>query len=116
MGDIDKDSRVLSLGSRPGLRQTLVTLLDQLSRCQKALNEFLEVQLLLLNKPLSYLSVSVSSQEKRAVFPRFYFLGDDDLLEILGQATKPQVIQVYSQFYPLHLILAHYHTVVLVCV
>ena len=43
MGDIDKDSRVLSLGSRPGLRQTLVTLLDQLSRCQKALNEFLEV-------------------------------------------------------------------------
>lgn len=32
-------------------------------------------------------------QEKRTVFPRFYFIGDDDLLEILGQATNPTVIQ-----------------------
>jgi hypothetical protein len=34
-------------------------------------------------------------QEKRSVFPRFYFLGDDDLLEILGQSTKEQVIQAH---------------------
>ena len=27
------------------------------------------------------------------MFPRFYFIGDDDLLEILGQATNPNVIQ-----------------------
>ncbi len=32
-------------------------------------------------------------QEKRSAFPRFYFLGDDDLLEILGQSTNPVVIQ-----------------------
>lgn len=32
-------------------------------------------------------------QEKRSAFPRFYFIGDDDLLEILGQATNPTVIQ-----------------------
>lgn len=32
-------------------------------------------------------------QEKRQAFPRFYFLGDDDLLEILGQSTNPTVIQ-----------------------
>ena len=43
MADIDRDSRVLSLCGRTGLRQSLVTLLDQLGRCQKALNEFLEV-------------------------------------------------------------------------
>ena len=44
MVDIRKDSRVLSLLNRAGLRQTLLTLLDQLGRCQKALNEFLEVR------------------------------------------------------------------------
>jgi dynein heavy chain 2 len=39
-------------------------ILEALEQCQKALNDFLE--------------------EKRNKFPRFYFLGDDDLLEILG--------------------------------
>ncbi|XP_033632471.1 cytoplasmic dynein 2 heavy chain 1-like isoform X2 [Asterias rubens] len=75
MMDVARDSRVLSLVGRPGLRNTLTTLLDQLQRCQKALNEFLE--------------------EKRSMFPRFYFIGDDDLLEILGQSTNPVVIQTH---------------------
>ena len=43
MEDVAKDDRVLSLANNSGLKQNLVTLLDQLSRCQKALNEFLEV-------------------------------------------------------------------------
>ena len=34
-------------------------------------------------------------QEKRSLFPRFYFIGDDDLLEILGQSTNPNVIQTH---------------------
>ncbi len=50
-------------------------MLERLERCQKSLNEFLE--------------------EKRSSFPRFYFIGDDDLLQILGQATKPAVIQTH---------------------
>ena len=29
------------------------------------------------------------------MFPRFYFIGDDGLLEILGQSTNPQVIQTH---------------------
>jgi hypothetical protein len=57
----------------PNLQDNLTVMLDQLERCQKALSEFLE--------------------EKRARFPRFYFIGDDDLLEILGQAKNPRVIQ-----------------------
>ncbi|XP_071781183.2 cytoplasmic dynein 2 heavy chain 1 [Centroberyx gerrardi] len=73
MSDVQRDSRVVSLSSRAGIRNSLVTILDQLQRCQKSLNEFLE--------------------EKRSAFPRFYFIGDDDLLEILGQATNPAVIQ-----------------------
>ncbi len=43
MMDVNKDTRILSLLNHTGLKQTLVTLLDQLGRCQKALNEFLEV-------------------------------------------------------------------------
>ncbi|XP_054598719.1 cytoplasmic dynein 2 heavy chain 1 isoform X1 [Nothobranchius furzeri] len=73
MSDIQRDNRVVSLSSRAGIRTSLVTILDQMQRCQKSLNEFLE--------------------EKRSAFPRFYFIGDDDLLEILGQATNPSVIQ-----------------------
>ncbi|TKS81144.1 Cytoplasmic dynein 2 heavy chain 1 [Collichthys lucidus] len=73
MSDIQRDNRVVSLSSRAGIKNSLVTILDQLQRCQKSLNEFLE--------------------EKRSAFPRFYFIGDDDLLEILGQATNPTVIQ-----------------------
>ncbi|KAB1272094.1 Cytoplasmic dynein 2 heavy chain 1 [Camelus dromedarius] len=37
--------------------------------------------------------IKKDSREKRSVFPRFYFIGDDDLLEILGQSTNPSVIQ-----------------------
>ncbi len=43
MTDVNKDTRILSLLNHTGLKQSLVTLLDQLGRCQKALNEFLEV-------------------------------------------------------------------------
>ena len=73
MGDVARDNRVVSLCGRAGMKGQLTNMLDQLQRCQKALNEFLE--------------------EKRSLFPRFYFIGDDDLLEILGQSTNPSVIQ-----------------------
>ena len=50
-------------------------MLERLERCQKSLNDFLE--------------------EKRNSFPRFYFVGDEDLLAILGQANKPSVVQTH---------------------
>lgn len=43
MRDIARDNRLLSLVSKTGLRNLLTTMLDQLQRCQKSLNEFLEV-------------------------------------------------------------------------
>ncbi len=100
MADIARDTRVVSLTSRQGIKQTIATLLDQLCRCQKALNEFLEVSTSTISCYTSnyhcfhtLLCRVIPLQEKRSVFPRFYFIGDDDLLEILGQSTNPSVIQ-----------------------
>ncbi len=70
---------VVSLVGRAGLGAKFPQLSDQLTRCQKSLNEFLE--------------------EKRSAFPRLYFIGDDDLLEILGQSSDPNVIQVCTEIY-----------------
>ena len=73
---LEKDPKLFNLADEVlfhGLKESLEKQLDQLERCQKALTEFLE--------------------EKRNAMPRFYFLGDDDLLEILGQAKNPTVIQ-----------------------
>lgn len=50
-----------------------------------------------LKKNIAFISkinfLLINKKEKRSIFPRFYFIGDDDLLEILGQATNDKVIQ-----------------------
>ncbi|KAL8004079.1 putative AAA+ ATPase domain, dynein heavy chain region D6 P-loop domain-containing protein [Plasmopara halstedii] len=76
MGSVENDPKLFNLADElifPQLVERLTTMVDQLERCQKALAEFLE--------------------EKRSRMPRFYFIGDEDLLEILGQAQNPTVIQ-----------------------
>lgn len=32
-------------------------------------------------------------ENKRQIFPRFYFLSNDDVLEILGQSQNPEAMQ-----------------------
>ncbi|KAL3666923.1 hypothetical protein V7S43_007870 [Phytophthora oleae] len=76
MGAVERDPKLFNLADElmfPQLVERLTTMVDQLERCQKALADFLE--------------------EKRSRMPRFYFIGDEDLLEILGQAQNPAVIQ-----------------------
>ncbi|XP_018579489.1 cytoplasmic dynein 2 heavy chain 1 [Anoplophora glabripennis] len=74
---VEKDLRVAALCRYPNLRSLLESLLDQLSRCQNSLDNFLK--------------------EKREKFPRFLFLSDDDLLEVIGQSSKEQVIQSHMK-------------------
>nr|ADI46936.1 DHC1bm [Volvox carteri f. nagariensis] len=73
MTSLESTKKVVSFADIAGIRDKLPQMAQQLDVCQRALADFLE--------------------EKRSQFPRFYFLGDDDLLEILGQARNPAVIQ-----------------------
>ncbi|GMH35100.1 hypothetical protein BSKO_02968 [Bryopsis sp. KO-2023] len=75
MVQVKGDPYVARFAEIPRISENLPQVLTQLEICQKALADFLE--------------------EKRTAFPRFYFIGDDDLLEILGQSKNPLVIQAH---------------------
>jgi hypothetical protein len=59
------------------LLEMLPHMLEQLEVCQKALSGYLD--------------------QKRAAFPRFYFVSDANLLEVLSQAANPAAIQPHLQ-------------------
>jgi dynein heavy chain len=63
----------LSSGTVKGLKETLVRHNEVLDQINKSLEDYLET--------------------KRAAFPRFYFLSNDELLEILAQTRDPQAVQ-----------------------
>jgi dynein heavy chain len=56
-----------------GLLEQLNDMNSKLEEIQKSLDMYLET--------------------KRQIFPRFYFLSNDDLLEILGQSKNPEAVQ-----------------------
>ena len=59
----------------PNLLKTLQLLMDTLEKIQKSLSDYLETQ--------------------RQAFSRFYFVGDEDLLEIIGNSKEIANIQKY---------------------
>jgi len=66
MRKVAKSPLVLEVLAIDGIQRTLDRLADLLAKIQKALGDYLEKQ--------------------RAAFPRFYFVGDEDLLEIIGNS------------------------------
>ena len=72
MERINKERNALKALIVKGFITTLQELNKKLEQIQKNLNQFLEA--------------------KRGRFPRFYFLSNDDLLEIIGQAKDPEPI------------------------
>ncbi|XP_063042411.1 dynein axonemal heavy chain 2 [Engraulis encrasicolus] len=73
MDRLYKDSNALRGTHHPGLPEKLSEMNSKLEEIQKSLDMYLET--------------------KRQIFPRFYFLSNDDLLEILGQSRNPEAVQ-----------------------
>ncbi|KAI9667857.1 MAG: hypothetical protein M1821_000676 [Bathelium mastoideum] len=67
MKKVSKSSLVLDVLGISGVQKSLERLAELLNKIQKALGEYLE--------------------RERLSFPRFYFVGDEDLLEIIGNST-----------------------------
>ena len=70
---IVSDSNAVRATSKEGTLDKLTIMEEKLNKIQKALDQYLEL--------------------KRQYFPRFYFLSNDDLLEILGQQKDPEQVQ-----------------------
>lgn len=67
MKKVARQPTVMEALSITGVQQSLDRLADMLAKIQKALGEYLE--------------------RERVAFPRFYFVGDEDLLEIIGNSN-----------------------------
>ncbi|CAN0401645.1 unnamed protein product, partial [Scytosiphon promiscuus] len=64
---------IRACGTDPKMVEKITAMDSNLEVIQKSLDQYLET--------------------KRMVFPRFYFVSDDDLLEILGQSKDPEAVQ-----------------------
>lgn len=68
MKKVSKSPKVMDVLNIPAVQRSLERLADLLGKIQKALGEYLE--------------------RERTSFPRFYFVGDEDLLEIIGNSKN----------------------------
>eukprot|EP00049_Salpingoeca_infusionum_P026814 m.28080 g.28080 ORF g.28080 m.28080 type:complete len:4577 (+) comp9012_c0_seq1:144-13874(+) len=77
MRKVSKNPLVLEVMNIPNVQRSLDHFKDVLDKVQKALSKYLE--------------------QERASFPRFYFVGDEDLLDIIGNGKNVERIQKHFQ-------------------
>ena len=70
---IESEPGIFDLSERDSVQPQFVEANRKLEKIQRSLNDYLE--------------------EKRLVFPRFYFLANEDLLMILAQTKDPTLVQ-----------------------
>ncbi len=63
---------IIQATKTPHLYESLEKLQKELTKCEKALSEFLET--------------------KRLIYPRFYFISPVDLLDILANGNQPKLV------------------------
>ena len=73
MKKVSAKPNMIEIMNIPGLHKTLERLSELLANVQKALGDYLETQ--------------------RSAFARFYFVGDEDLLEIIGNSKDVAIVQ-----------------------
>jgi len=73
MEQIESDPGIIDLAERDNIQGMFMEANRKLDKILKSLSEFLE--------------------QKRLVFPRFYFLADSDMLMLLAQTKDPQAVQ-----------------------
>jgi dynein heavy chain len=75
MKDAVTEPNVIAVTSVDGRHESLVSMMQRLEQCQKSLNEYLD--------------------QKKKIFPRFYFVSNVALLDMLANGTNPPKIMKY---------------------
>lgn len=78
----------------PGIFGELEQIQSLLDQCEKALAEFLDVSAVMAaaNVVGRYDVSASTSQSKKKIFPRFYFVSTSDLLDLLSNGSSPRDI------------------------
>jgi dynein heavy chain len=73
MDGIVTEAGIMDLADKDNIKQQFEEANKKLDKIQKSLNDYL--------------------QQKREVFPRFYFMANEDLLMLLAQTKEPRAVQ-----------------------
>ena len=75
MADANEDCGVVAATNTEGRDKILEEFISEIDLCEKALNEYLE--------------------QKKKIFPRFYFVSNQALLDILSNGNNPEKVNEY---------------------